>query len=168
MMRYASLVAVVALSACGGGSDGSATAPQTESGPSSARADYIARADAFCTDAASNPELSQSLEQLENTPQSDPNFRALAEDHFRLVLEIAERARTGFMEIEPPEADRPAITELNAANDRAIERLRDVISALEGSGDPTPEVNSYAQVIAAAGRLADAYGFEVCAGAGGS
>lgn len=168
MVRYASLVAVVAFSACGGGSDGPATAPQTESGPSSTRAAYIARADAFCADAASDPELSQSLEQLENTPQSDPNFRALAEDHFRLVLEIAERARGGFMEIEPPEADRPAITELNAANDRALERLRDVISALEGSGDPSPELDSYAQAIAAAGRLADAYGFKLCAGAGGS
>jgi hypothetical protein len=167
MTRYACLVAVLALSACGG-SDGPATAPQTESGPPSTRAAYIARADAFCADAASDPELSQSLEQLENTPESDPNFRALAEDHFRLVLEIAERARTGFMEIEPPEADQPAITELNAANNRAIERLRDLISALEGSDDPSPELDSYAEAIDAAARLADAYGFEVCAGAGGS
>ena len=67
-MRYASLVAVVALSACGGGSDGSATAPQTESGPSSARADYIARADAFCTDAASDPELSKASSNSRTLP----------------------------------------------------------------------------------------------------
>ena len=151
-----------------GGSDGTTTAAQTESGPPSTRAAYIARADAFCADAASDPELSQSLEQLENTPESDPTFRALAEDHFRLVLEIAERARNGFMEIEPPRADRPAITELNAANDTAIERLRDLISALDGNGDPTAELDSYAQAIGAAAQLADGYGFEVWAGAGGS
>jgi hypothetical protein len=167
MVRYASLVAVVVLSACGG-SDGQATAPQTESGPPSARAAYIARADAFCADTASNSELSQSLEQLENTPESDPNFRALAEEHFRLVLEIAEDARDGFMAIEPPQTDQAPIAELNAANDRAIDELRDVISALEGSDDPTPELDSYAQAIGAAARLADAYGFEVCAGAGSS
>ena len=168
MVRCASLAAVAVLGACGGGSDGEATTPQTEPGASSDRAAYIERADAFCTDAASNPELSQSLEQLENTAESDPNFRAVAEEHFRLVLEIAEDARDGFTAIEPPESDQAAIAELNAANDRAIEELRDVISALEGSGDPTPELNSYADAIGAAARLAKAYGFEVCAGAGGS
>jgi hypothetical protein len=166
VVRCASLVAIVVLSACGG-SDGQTTGPQTESSPPSARAAYIARADAFCADVASNPELAQSLEQLENTPESDPNFRTLAEDHFRLVLEIAEDARDGFMAIEPPQPDQAAIAELNAANDRAVEQLRDVISALEGSDDPTPELESYGQAIGAAERLADAYGFDVCARAGG-
>ena len=165
--------AVLLAVGCGGeraGEEGTvANSPATaseEQSQSTNRAEYIAKADATCAEAASSKEglaLSRSLEGLERTPDDDPGFWRKAAAHFRKVLKFARSFSGEFKAIEPPPEDRERIEEFHKANDEAVARLQDVVDALDGREEPRDELDAYASALAKADRLAEAYGFEVCA-----
>jgi hypothetical protein len=48
-------------------------------------------------------------------------------------------------------------------NDQAVEVLRTMVAAFRGGETPRDESEEYARLLARADRLAEAYGFEVCA-----
>jgi hypothetical protein len=163
-MRHLVCLAAVAACAvaCGGGDDESAG--ETTSGPPPDRAGYIAEADAFCAEAvAGQPEIAEGAEELREMSPRDPEFRAKAAAHFRRVLMVAKGFQADFEAIEPPEEDRERIEAFSAANADAIDRLEDVVNALEGDADPSGALAAYGEALAKADRLGEAYGFEVCA-----
>ena len=133
---------------------------------SPSRAEYVAKADAFCSEAASSKAgqaVSRSLAELRRTPRSDPAFRTKLGAHFRKVLRLARSLSDEFEAMEPPPEDRERIEEFHRANDEAIARLEDVVEAFERRKDPQEALKAYGAAIAKADRLAEAYGFEVCA-----
>jgi hypothetical protein len=162
--RGAALIAALALAltACGGSDDDAATTATPTGDPAPAQAEYVAEADAFCTRAASNPELSESLTELRKVPETSPAFPERAAAHFRLVRDLALDARDGLAAIEPPDALRPRVEEFLAVNDEAIEELRAVIAALERGETASDSASAYARKLAEADRLAEGIGFEVC------
>ena len=149
--------------ACGGSDESPAQEPAaTGGGPT--RAEYIAEADAFCADAAArHPEIEQSAEELRRTSPSAANYHEKAATHFKKVLKLAEEFEDEFRALEPPAADRERIEEFNRANEEAIDRLRELIEELEAEGDVDAAAEAYVEALAKADRLAEAYGFEVCA-----
>ena len=94
---------------------------------------------------------------------SDPAFREKAVAHFKRVLKVAESSLHEFRAVEPPAADRERIEEFNDANEEAIQRLRELIDAFESGGDVDQAGQAYVEALGKADRLAEAYGFEVCA-----
>ena len=146
------------------GSSAPGTTSDTQSQPT--RAEYIAKADAFCAGVASSKEgriVSRSLSDLRRTPRSDPAFRRKLAAHFENVLRLARSASDDFKALEPPPEDRERIDEFHDANDEAVARLEEVVEALEREGDPREALDAYESALGKADRLAEAYGFEVCA-----
>lgn len=140
-------------------------AATTEGGSAAERADYIARADAMCAEVGASKEgqeLSTSLDELRETPQTDPSFDDKAAAHFRKVLRLAHRFRDEFAALPPPRDDEAQVREFLNASDEATEHLEDVIAALESGRDPRPTLEAYGAAIAKASRLAEAYGFQIC------
>jgi hypothetical protein len=150
------------LGACGGSDDGS-TVTATDTAPPG-RAAYIAEADALCARVATEAgDLAESAEELRGIREADPRFHPAAAAHFERVLEIATGARDEFVALEPPQPDRERINELNEVNDEAVAVLRTMVAAFRGGETPRDESEEYARLLTQADRLAEAYGFEVCA-----
>jgi hypothetical protein len=158
------LIATVAvvLAACGGSDDDAATTVTVNEGPVAGQAEYVAEADAYCTHAATDPELSESLAELREIPEDSPAFPERAAAHFRLVRDFALDAREELAAIEPPDALRPRVEDFLTVNDEAIEELGGIIAAFERA-DTSPDFGEeYGRKLAEADSLAEAIGFEVC------
>jgi hypothetical protein len=149
-MRRLVVLAALALAACGGGVS---------------RADYIAKADAFCaSDKAGAKERNQRL-QAANRGSGTAGAR-LAKLAPLLDESIAwERSRQReFRKLESPESDRDTIHELQALGDQTMSRLEDAAAAAH-SGDAKRFVAASLQERALGDRtntLFRDYGFKVC------
>lgn len=152
----------------GAASDPATTAAETRpEGPT--RAQYIARADAFCAEVASSRQgvaVAKSFEKVRRIPRDDPAFSRQAAAHFTKVLNLARSFSDEFKAIKPPPADRERIEVFHRANDEAIARLEEVVQAFERRDDPEQALQAYGSALGNADRLAEAYGFEVCARVG--
>jgi hypothetical protein len=153
----------LALGACASDSTGSGTAP-SPGADGAERAAYIAKADAACAAfPAQHPELAASMEKIDGiTLANQREFDTLA-DHFELVHEVASEFAETFESIEPPEADRAAIDELNAENQTALDLLPKIVHELRNGTNPTALGQQYGEAIARADQLAADYGFQSCA-----
>ncbi len=151
----------LALGACAGDSGTTTSAATTDSGE---RAAYIAEADAACAAfPAEHPELAASMQKIDGITLANPQeFKTLA-DHFELVHEVASEFAETFEDIEPPEADRAAIDELNTTNREAIDLLPKIVNELRKETNPTAIAQQYGEAIAKADQIATAFGFQVCA-----
>jgi hypothetical protein len=162
--RSALIGAIALLLGACGGSDDRSIVTATDTAPPPGRAAYIAEADALCARVATEAgDLAESAEELRGIRESDPRFHPAAAAHFERVLEIATGARDEFVALEPPQPDRERIDELNDVNDEAVEVLRTMVAAFRGGETPRDETEEYARLLTQADRLAEAYGFEVCA-----
>jgi hypothetical protein len=159
--RRGVLIATLAigLAACGGSED-EATRTVTEN--ASGHAEYVAEADALCSQVLAGSEVNESLAELRQIPETSPEFPERAAAHYRLILDLAVGAKDELQAIEPPEADRPRVEEFFQLNEETIEALRDVIAAME-RGETSPDtINEYISLLAEGDRLAEAIGFEIC------
>jgi hypothetical protein len=151
----------IALAACGGSED-DATRAVTVTENASGHAEYVAEADALCSQVLAGSEVNESLAELRQIPETSPEFRERAAAHYRLILDLAVGAKDELQAIEPPEADRPRVEEFFELNEETIEALRDVIAAIE-RGETSPDtINEYIGLLAEGDRLAEAIGFEIC------
>jgi hypothetical protein len=178
----AALLTAIALAGCGGdGEDAAepdttvpATATPTESDAAAGdRAAYVAEADALCADVASRPEaqkVAEGAQELQALGEDNPRFFQQAAAHFGNVLELARSFAEDFRALEPPPEEAERVEQFHGANDDAIARLEEVVDALEARDESAVEVafEDYGAALAKADRLAEAYGFEVCARTGGA
>jgi hypothetical protein len=160
-------LAVLALAACSNDSTDATTASADTTAATTtddgARAAYIAEADGVCTAfQQDHPELSRSIRRFQQVQPDDPQLRQKAATHFALVLRLARDFSGDFDAVQPPDADQASIDELGAKNAEALDLLDDIVSDLEAGQNPTEKFRDYGETLAAADRLARAYGFEVC------
>lgn len=165
-MRRAGLLALLplVLAACGG--SGGTTPPQqadTSAAAAKARSAYIAKADAACARFQGNhPEIGRSIAKLKGLTIESPNALEILATHYELVRDVVTEFKAEFTKIEPPEADRERIDELNKLNDEALALLSEAIPELRAGRNPNDLFVDYGGKVAAANQLAAAYGFEVC------
>jgi hypothetical protein len=156
-----SVVCLVAAAGCAGG-DGTTTAG-TAGGTDSARAAYIAKADAACRGFGENhPELARSVAKLQGMTEDDPDLIPALAKHYALVLKLAKEFQTEFAQIAPPPDDRPTIDRLNSANQQAIAELEKIVQRLEAGGKPGAGFDEYVAKLTDANDIAQQYGFDVC------
>jgi hypothetical protein len=156
--RLAPLLALLAFAGCSNGSSATITAADD-----SDRAAYIAEADALCARiAGEHPEVAASAERIQKLKRNDPKFLDKAAEHFALVLRVARVAQDEFTGLGPPEADEDKVEELNEMNAQAISSLEEAEAELRAGREGTEQFKTYAARLAAADKLAQDYGLEVC------
>ncbi len=128
-----------------------ALAPACDGGPT--KQEYIARADAICR------EVNRRTAGL-NRPRNKQEFVEYAS---RAKLET-EKALSRLRELEPPQEDAELIERWLDLSERAVERLPEVVEAIE-SGDNQRVAEASAEIRAISQKvqqIARAYGFEEC------
>ena len=135
------LVGAALLAGCGGDDDGEKNAPvSTGSQPAAgagsvSRAEFIARADAFCKEANARAKRvnERAKEAASRVTGAEEQLKAVA-PLFAEGLEIQRESTEGFKRIEYPPADRGVIEELHRAGDRLTVLVAEVGEAAE-AGD---------------------------------
>jgi hypothetical protein len=127
------LVGAALLAGCGGGDDGKEPAPVTTGSQpatgagSVTRAEFIARADAFCKDANARAKRvnERAKAAASRVTGAEAQLKAIA-PFFAEGFEIQREATEGFKRIPYPPADRGIVEQLHRAADRLTDLVPEV------------------------------------------
>ena len=129
------------------------------------KSDYIAKADAFCKERnAEAKERNEKLQQVATEAHSESEFWSKATPVLEDGLEWARDTQEDFKDIEPPEADKETIDDLNAAIDQELDGLEKAVDAARDRDLDrfTDLANEQEKTDDRANEIARDYGFKQC------
>lgn len=154
VLLFALLLLSVAIAGCGGDDD---------DGSGLSKEDYIARADAVCTD-ANEKEIAlgtPAAGDREHPKYKEPRFQ-------RKFLAIGRETLADLRKLEPPEGDEDEVAKIISSLERLYAALADRFAALRADDGPaaTAAISAYDLAYTDVGSAAGGYGIVACQGVG--
>ena len=160
------LVALFLAGCAGGGEEAETTAAPAGTTEAQTRDEYIAQADAICTDVqADAAELRRQAQELQAQSRELPEaeFLERAASFWGEQIRVIESFRGRLAELEPPPGDEEQVGQFVESIDDGMAIAREIQATLEGGSDVAAStVEEYGQTVARGNALAQDYGFEVC------